>query len=195
MTLVVGIELPRDRVWLAGDRRVGSFPHQTLTTPKVFDLEADSTTGQRFGIGFAGSPGVAQAILAVTPPDRDARNRSLHWWLTAYADRIREHVTERSLLCDPRDGDPPHLAGHTGAVIAIEGQVVLLDDKLSWERVERGWRSTGVAYESFDAAYAALSRGRPSIAAARRAWTVAMDFHAVGPIADEIVIQTRGVTP
>lgn len=194
MTLIVAIRLGNGDVWMAGDRRVGDFTPQTIASPKVFDLEADSITGQRFAIGFSGEPVVAQSILAVTPPDRDGRNRSLHWWLTEYVGRIREQAVTDSLLCDPHDGEPPHLAGHTGALIAIEGRVVLLSSRLGWEDVERCWRSTGGAYEAFDAAYLALSKGRPSLAAARRAWGVAAEIHRIGPIADEVRIGAQPST-
>lgn len=188
MTLVVGVVQPDGGVWMGGDRFTGEFDHNEIATPKIFQLSTEDEIP--FLVGFAGSARVAQAILAVYAGPRAPR--SLHWWLTDYCDRIRAAVVDRALLCDPHDGDEPHLAGHTAFVLGIDGHVLLIDRRLAWEEPTRGWQANGGAYETFNGAYEVLrAEHKNPVDAARRAWPYVARHHRIGPLADELTIPAR----
>jgi hypothetical protein len=187
VTLVVGVATPDGGVWMGGERFVGTFDAVELATPKVFRLETGD--GVPFLVGFAGAPRVAQVILAVHPADRDRENRSLHWWLTDFCDRIRDAASGRSLMRDPQDSSECYLAGHSGLVVGIDGHVVLVDHNLSWEEKTRGWEANGGAYESFNGAFLVLrDQVADPVEAARRAWSYARALHRIGPLVDELTI-------
>jgi len=190
VTLVVAVALDDGRVWMGGDRIAGGMDYHELAGPKVFSLETPDRVP--FLAGFAGSPRVAQAVLAVHPPERDLGNRSLHWWLTEYCDAIHAGLSDRGLIRDDGGTDEPFLACHTGILLAIEGHVVLVGRDLSWEITTRGWRAIGVAFETFSGAYEVLRASHARVAAARLAWPVVQRFHRVGDLADELELRAAG---
>lgn len=189
MTLVVGVVKPDGGVWMGGDRYAGSFDHTELANPKVFQLATED--GVPFLAGFAGSPRVAQVILAVHPGPR--AGRSLHWWLTDYCSRMRDAAADQSVLCDPHNGDGAQLAGHTGVIVGIDGHVMLVDEDLAWEEKTRGWEAAGGAFESFGGAFSVLRELQPEhpVRAARKAWRFARQFHRIGSLADQLTIPPR----
>lgn len=184
MALVAAVALDDGTVWMGGDRIAGGMDYHELAGPKVFDLKTGDDVP--YLLGFAGSPRVAQAVLATPPPDRTAAERSLHWWLTEYCDAIHDRLADRGLIRDGGD-DEPFLACHTGALLAVEGQVVLIGRDLSWEITTRGWRAIGVAFETFNGAYSALrGLGGTPVVAARDAWPIVQQFHRIGDLVDEL---------
>lgn len=182
MTLVVAVRTDSG-VWLGGERIAGDFDWTEMAGPKIFELDGP---GYHFGIGFAGSPRVAQAVLAVDPPD--GRDHSLHWWLTEYCDAIYRRLSDFGLLADPRNGDEAHLAGHSGFVLATDGRVFLVDKTLSWEESTRGYVANGGAHETFNGAYEVLADLHHPVEAARRAWPYVQRRHRIGDLTDEITI-------
>lgn len=182
MTLVVAIATEHG-TWMGGERVAGDFTPTTLAGPKIFELVGD---GYHFSIGFAGSPRVAQTILAVHPPDR--RSGSLEWWLTEYCDRIHERCRDQGLMRDPGSADEVHLAGHSGAIVALEGRVFLVDHVLCWEEPANGYVATGGAYDMFWGAFEALRDGRDPVDAARLAWPIVQRRCRIGDLVDEITL-------
>lgn len=188
MTLVAGIVLPDGGVWLGGDRYAGEFAYTQIAGPKVFELSVDERTDQTFAIGFAGSPRVAQVILAVTPPPRDSHSHSLHWWLTEYCDAIRERAEAMGVLVDNGKGNGAELAGETEVLLAIEGRLVRIGCDLAWEEPARGQESIGAGAWMFDGAYEVLLEHHEPITAARLAWPIVKRRQHVGDLADEVIV-------
>lgn len=187
MTLVVAITTD-DGVWMGGERLAGSFEYNEIAHPKLFELEGD---GYHFGIGFAGEPRVAQAILAVAPPDQ--REGSLHWWLTEFCDRIHERTRDLGLTRDPGDEDPVYLAGHSGFVLGTAGRAFMIDRKMGWQETTRGYAAQGGAYSEFAAAFEVLrEQHEDPVNAARAAWPFVQRLCRVGDLVDELVIPTGG---
>lgn len=189
MTLIAAIVLPDGNVWMGGERVVGADGH-VLAGPKVFRMTTTRSNGAHgapFLIGFAGSPRVAQTILAVKPPQWEPEDRSLHAWLTDYCTRIRDRCQAELLIEDTREGG--WLVGDSCALVAIDGHVVMIGCDLSWEELARPYRATGVAWETWSGAYAAhFEHLGDELAAARAAWQVAQAHHNVGPLVDELTL-------
>lgn len=183
MTLIVATRLPGGGTWMAGDRIAGGFDYKLLSHPKVFKLDAGGTP---FALGFAGSPRVAQVVTAVEPPPWEPSERSLHWWLTEFCDRIRDRAECQGVLVHAGGGSSAELAGNSGMLLAIAGHVILIDCYLAWSEPDRGWQANGGAFETFSGAYEVLREMHDPIEAARRAWPVVERHHHIGPIADEI---------
>jgi hypothetical protein len=184
VTLVVAAVTEKG-VWLGGDRMAGGFSPTELAGPKIFRLESED--GVPFGIGFAGSPRSAQVWLAVPPPIRVGH--SLHWWLTQYCDGVHDRLRDHGLMRDPGDSDPVFAAGHTGAVLGVDGRVFLLDAELGWEEPTRGYVSNGGAWETFNGAFEVLhDQMVDRVAAARAAWPFVQRRHRIGDLADELLI-------
>lgn len=190
MTLIASIVLSDGNVWMGGERVVGTDGHR-LAGPKVFELTTtrsdDKTPSAPLLIGFAGAPRVAQTILAVKPPQWEPEDRSLHAWLTDYCVRIRDRCQAELLIEDTREGG--WLVGGSAALVAIDGHLVQIGCDLSWEELDRPYRATGVAWETWTGAYVAhLEHLGDELAAARAAWKVAEQLHNIGPLVDELTI-------
>lgn len=188
MTLVVAVATERG-TWMGGERYAGDFCWTELVGPKIFELETQD--GHPFSIGFAGAPRVAQVMLAVEPPARE--NRSLHWWMTEYCDRFYRRCSDLGSIVDRSGGSGAELAGSTGAILAIDGRVFLLDSELCWEEPARGYVAQGGAFEAFAGAYEVLrDQHADPIEAARFAWPVVQRRHRIGPLVDEITLGVTG---
>lgn len=183
MTLVVAVA-HEGGVWVGGERIAGSFEYKTLAGPKVFELSTDD--GQPFLVGLAGSPRSAQVWLGVFPPARGGR--SLEWWLTEYCDRVHDRLRDHGLMRDPGDEDPVYAAGHTGAVLAIDGRVFLIARDLSWEEPACGYVVQGGAYAEFCGAFEVLLDSHDRVEAARRAWPYVQRRCHIGDLVDELVL-------
>ena len=191
MTLIAGIVLPDGNVWMGGERVVGTDGHR-LAGPKIFQLtttrnDKHDPPGVPFLIGFAGAPRVAQTILAVKPPQWKPEYRSLHAWLTDYCANIRARCQAELLIEDSHEGG--WLVGGSAALVAIDGHLVRIGCNLSWEELDRPYRATGVAWETWTGAYVAhLDHHRDQLTAARAAWEVAERLHNIGPLVDELTL-------
>lgn len=184
MTLVAGIVLPDGGIWMGSERVAGAFNHTALSHPKIYELELD--TGTPIALGFAGSPRVAQTILSIELPSRDAA-ASYELWLTAFADQIRDACEARSLLVDAHDGDEAKMAADSEVLIGIEGHVVRIGEDLAWEEPARRWEAMGGAAYVWMGAYDALvNQCLEPIDAAKHAWRTAQRFHHIGDLFDEI---------
>lgn len=189
MTLIAALKLSEGGTWMGGERIVGSEGH-VLAGPKIFQLTASTTLddvdGQPYLMGFAGSPRVAQSIIAVLPPPWQPHERSLHAWLTDYCDRIRRRCQDELLIQDTPDGG--FLVGNSCALVAIDGHLVQIGCDLSWEELALSYRATGVAFETWSGAYVAHLEHLGDELAAARAWLVAQAMHGVGSLVDELII-------
>lgn len=186
MTLVVAVRTQDGGTWLGADRIAGGFDYGEIATSKIARLTGDGRDGYDFAVGFAGSPRVAQSIVATSPPARMVGDRPLEVWLTAYADAVYDRLAERGLLADPRNGAEAHLAGDSDFLLTTEGRVFLFHCYLGWEEPARGYVSTGGARETFNGAFEVLRERVGAVTAARRAWPFVQRHHRIGDPADEI---------